>query len=400
MGTNQIVMGQPISSARAGNAVGVLVDYAIAPIDLATKPILFTIRGGDVNNSWAAVWNMNASGQTFFQLGDTLNLPGGSGSWSFSLNTAALAQLPSLSVASWQTPPVKKMAWAFYYPWYPYLDNWNSTMLKDWPTTLYASGDPVAIQRHITQAQSAGLDGFVSSWAGPGTWTDTFLRPVLDNAQSRNFAIAPYFETLDASGQPQTPATIVSWLTYLLSTYGNHPAFYKVGGRPVVFVWATNRLPLDTWRSIFDQVRAKGYDAAYLSMGVDPKDLTVFDGLHMYGFHGDELKLIFPTLRSQVKYYHLLADQWAPVRAKIWAPGIAPGYDETLIPGRAGLVQPRNGGAYYQAQWDILNAANPDWVAITSWNEEYENTQLEPTKAYGTQYLQLTNTNVTRWKLQ
>lgn len=400
MSTNQILMGQPTPSARAGSVVGVLVDYAIDPVDLATRPIVFNIRGGEVGNSWAAIWNMSSSGLEFFQLGDTLNLPRASGVSTFALNTVGLAKLPPIKLAAWQTPALKKMAWAFYYPWYPYIDNWNSSWLKDWPSTLYSSGDPTAIQRHITQAQGAGVDGFISSWAGPGTWTDTFFRPILDSAQGKSFAIAPYLEILDASGQPQSPATLVSWLTYLLSTYSSHPAFYKVGGRPVVFIWATHTVPLATWRSIFDQVRAKGYDAAYLSMGVNTNDLTVFDGMHTYGFQGDDAKTVFPALRAQVKYYHLLADVWAPVRAKIWAPGLAPGYDETSIPGRAGTVRSRNNGGYYQSQWDTLNAVNPDWTTITSWNEEYENTHIEPSRAYGTLYLQLTNSNVARWKNQ
>jgi hypothetical protein len=397
MSTGQVMIGQAASLARAGNTVGVEVDYAISTDNLATSPVTFTIRSGDINNSWAAIWTVNGNSTSFFQLVDTLNMPG-SGSWQFTLNS--LAQTPPSQVAAWQTPALQKMAWAFYYPWYAYVNEWNNPVFKDKPAQLYSSGDPVAIQQQMQQAKSAGLDGFISSWQGPGAWTDTFLKPVLDTAQTQNFWIAPYLETLDANGNPQSPAVLVQWLTYLLTNYANHPAFYKVGGRPVVFVWATYSLPLSTWGSIFAQVRAKGLDAAFLSMGVDWNDLQVFDGLHMYGYNGPEIAGYFPSLKKQVKYYHLVADTWAPTRAKIWAPGLAPGYDETSLPGRTGRVQPRNNGSYYQSQWDIVNASNPDWVGIISWNEFFENTHIEPSVNYGTQYLQETGANVSRWKRQ
>ena len=225
--TNQVMIGQPGNAAAAGVAVGVTVDYAIAATNLTSSPLVFNIRGGDLNNSWAAIWNMNGLVPTFFQLADTLTTPGGTRggkSVAFSLSGSTLAQLSQSQIASWQTPAIQKMAWAFYYPWYPYMDNWNNPEFKDLPAQLYTSGDPAAIARQISQAKSAGLDGFISSWSGPGTWTDTFLKPILDGAQAQNFAVTPYFETLDANGNPQSPATIVSWLTYLLRTYGNHPA--------------------------------------------------------------------------------------------------------------------------------------------------------------------------------
>ncbi len=398
MSTGQVSIAQPITSAIAGNSVGVLVDYAISAVNVDTSPVMFTVSSGNLGNSWTAIWNVNGNSTSFLQLSDTLNLPG-QGVWQIAMNPS-LAQIAPLQVAAWQTPTINKMAWAFYYAWYPYLSNWQSPEFTDQPAQLYTSGDPVAIQRQMSQAKGAGLNGFISSWAGPGTWGDTYFTTILDSASAQSFAIAPYLEILDANGNPQSPTVIVQWLTYLLSTYGNHPAFYKVGGRPVVFVWATYALPLSSWSSIFAQVRATGVDAAFLSMGVDWNDLSVFDGLHMYGYNSDTIATIFPSLKPQVKYYHLVADTWAPTRAKIWSPGVAPGFDDSLVPGRIPAVQPRLGGAYYQSQWDILNAANPDWVAITSWNEYFENTYIEPSMTYGNQYLFLTGTNVTRWKAQ
>ena len=56
---------------------------------------------------------------------------------------------------------------------------------------------PQAIARHIEQAQAAGIDGFITSWWGPGTETDRNLVTLLDLAEERDFKVAIYFETLD-----------------------------------------------------------------------------------------------------------------------------------------------------------------------------------------------------------
>jgi len=42
----------------------------------------------------------------------------------------------------------------------------------------------------------------------------------------------------------------------------------------------------------------------------------------------------------------------------------------------------------------------PDWLFITSWNEWWENTHIEPSDHYGSLYLQLTRELLDDWKNQ
>ena len=37
-----------------------------------------------------------------------------------------------------------------------------------------------------------------------------------------------------------------------------------------------------------------------------------------------------------------------------------------------------------------LLAGNPDWVFITTWNEWWEHTHIEPSEKFGDQYLRIT----------
>jgi transposase len=54
------------------------------------------------------------------------------------------------------------------------------------------------------------------------------------------------------------------------------------------------------------------------------------------------------------------------------------------------LFRDRADGAYYDAQWLAAIAARPDWVLVTSWNEWYENTQIETSELYGDAYVRST----------
>ena len=69
-----------------------------------------------------------------------------------------------------------------------------------------------------------------------------------------------------------------------------------------------------------------------------------------------------------------------------------PGYDDRKIRPGAGFARDREGGAYYERSWQAALASTPNWVVITSFNEWPEGSFIEPSAAYGGQYLGLTAT--------
>jgi hypothetical protein len=73
---------------------------------------------------------------------------------------------------------------------------------------------------------------------------------------------------------------------------------------------------------------------------------------------------------------------------RVFAATVSPGYDDThLGDSSSHRVTDRAGGAYYEAQWTAALDGVPDWILITSWNEWYENTGIEPSVLYGDSYL-------------
>lgn len=170
----------------------------------------------------------------------------------------------------------------------------------------------------------------------------------------------------------------------------------KVDGKPLIVIWASATVPLETWGRVFASLRDEGLDAVYLSMGYNPGDLEVFDGLHDYGvFTYPDLNQTYQSTARAVQYYSLLADQ--PV-SKIWAATVQPGYDDTLQPTREGLIQERENGDYYRFTWEAALKSSPDWIFITTWNEWWEHTHIEPGELYGDEYILITKEYAEAWK--
>jgi len=202
--------------------------------------------------------------------------------------------------------------------------------------------------------------------------------------------------------------TTLEYLRYAISEHGDHPAFMRVDGRPVIVVFKSYEWPDATWEDIFAQLRAEGLDAIFLAHfhGEWPRldSLEVFDGLFSYGILGivssnDEVPTVlaptYATTGRAVHHYPLLADSPAP---RIWVATVQPGYDDHLIPGRVGVILEREDGALYRSTFDAALGSDPDWIFITTWNEWWEHTHIEPSVNFGQQYLQITREYAGRWK--
>jgi hypothetical protein len=389
-------LSQPLNAAQATNRVAMTADYAIAPQAL-DQPLNFLLQKGTLNSSTVRIYNLIGETSSLLLEVNHQSTPAGNpetNPLTFTLDLSRLSAVPPQE-ASHGCARVSPMVWAFYYPWYSQED-WNSNQLVARPAERYASSDPQAIARHIEQAKAAGIDGFISSWWGPGTETDRNLSTLLQLAEERNFKVAIYFETL-VNGIGRNENEIFAWVAHVIRTYGDHPAYMQVDGKPVIILWATDAVIPVHWAIVSNALYLQGLEAVLIGMGYSAANLELFDGFHDYAvFVYPDLFQINSQSARMACNYSLLMENPEP---KIFAATVQPGYDDRLLPDRGGgQVQERLDGDYYRATFDAALASDPDWIFITSWNEWWETTQIEPSQAYGDLYLQITREYVDRWK--
>ncbi len=316
----------------------------------------------------------------------------------FSLTLSALAAavepivLPAPSAES----PAGQKVLAFYYPWYgtpsgpsgrwvhwnPAHANYDATHVP--LTGYYDSLDPETVRRQIRLAKAAGIDGFIASWWGIGTFEDRAFAVLLQVAEEESFTVTVYYE--DAA----TPTQIVTDVTSIVTRYASSPAFLSIDGVPVVFFYVrvAEKFTIPQWQTVFSTLDASGHSVFAVADRLDPAYLEAFQGLHTYNPVG-------MTLEEMTAQY-ASASLAARLQGALFAATVIPGYQEAYS-GSTGPVSDRRNGETYHEYWTLARASKPQWILITSWNEWHEGSEIEPSEEFGAAYLEDTGAEVAAW---
>ncbi|MBN1812510.1 MAG: glycoside hydrolase family 99-like domain-containing protein [Anaerolineae bacterium] len=278
----------------------------------------------------------------------------------------------------------ERLVLAFYYAWYDQ-SFWQKS-LSDQPVQTYTSTDTAAMERHVLWAQQAGIDAFIQGWYGPQVeynQTEPNFAALLDTAANHGFKAAVYFEV--TSPFFHSEADVLAALQHLLTVHANHPAYLRIGGKPVIFFWRQGRFPVESWAAIRNQVDPER-SSIWIEEGVTLSHMEHFDGHHLYSVAWDA-----QPEQQLLKWSRWIRD-WSAKHSvdRYWVATVMPGYND-LVTGRAdAFVRDRAGGDYYRRCWEGAIQSGADMVIITSFNEWLEGTQIEPSVTYGDFYLNLT----------
>ncbi len=310
----------------------------------------------------------------------------------------------------YNAPP--KLTLAFYYGWYgnPELSgrwlHWEGvdSERKQIATSThypvlgaYDSNDPKVIEQHCQWARGAGIDGFIYSWWGVERYEEKPLPRLLDTAQKHRLSVCIYYEAVP---QPGDLRSVLPDLRHILQRFGRHPAYLKVEGRPVVFVYgrAMEQLSLAQWAWVWETI-AKEFPPGVCAIGdsLGRSAARVFDGIHTYNpvlaLQGKPLEAIQATIEAHYRE----ALQTAGEFGRIACATIIPAYDDTKIR-KPGIRTERFHGEAYRKQWQAVLNLNPDWTLITSFNEWHEGSEIEPSVEHGERELRATAEYAPRFK--
>ena len=313
---------------------------------------------------------------------------------------------------------------AHYYAWY---DQWfhlgpHKTIRKHLVPSQspqlgwYDSNDSNIISQHYDMARYAGIDYFTVSWWGQGSKDDNVFKNVMiDHPNRGNIKLCVMLESNINN------SNVYSQMYYLASNYFSKPGYYKINGKPVVYVYQTRTRSKSDLQDFVNKMRqaasAAGFNDIYIvgdeiwsdsngqwyyfTFKYDESRISFFDAITNYDVYGYIREMNDYNTGSSGRYvtssdlnnWNSWNARWkseANSRGVNFIPGIFPGYDDEAVRDES-ATQPISRkldnnnsefGSLFAGQIsrvkddtdsDIGNA-----ISITSWNEWFEDTQIEP----------------------
>jgi hypothetical protein len=222
----------------------------------------------------------------------------------------------------------------------------------------YASSDVGIMDAHIAQMASAGFDFVILQLiaASPESWATA--HKFFNRLQGTRLKAVVMLDGLYTA--PIT--TTVASIGRARAEFAAHPNYFRSGDTPLILLFSGRmdfRVPGVTIRNV--------YWADRYGPGANTFNP---DGLlypHDWPF-------------------------WSPTPPPLinGIVPIAPGYSDTHLGRPEAMEHPRNNGRMYHEQWQRALALRPEFIIVYSWNEHFERTAIEPTVAWGDQYVKWT----------
>ena len=299
----------------------------------------------------------------------------------------------------------------YYYPWHGGNDFHGRKYLREHliPAQVpelgeYNDREEHVIGQHLEWCKYAGIDLWVSSWWGPGKMTDVTLKDyILKHPDLNEMKIALFYETSNRIPDFTDTKNVVSDIKYMADAYFNHPNYYKINGKPVLFIYLTRVLSRKgNLKTVVDLMRKTARDEGFeiylvgdQVFGQPPSSgdqLALLDAATNYDVYGSTGAKMFATQQKVDQYYQAQAE-WRSMAHRVgtaFIPAASPGFNDTgvrdgHIPLSRKLAEDAEFGSLFESMVKkavtLVDSQTENLFMITSWNEWHEDTQIEPVKA-------------------
>ncbi len=118
----------------------------------------------------------------------------------------------------------------------------------------YTSNDPAQVKKQVTDMRSRGIDGMIIDWYGDNDCIEDQTVQVIkaeveDPAYGNGFQFALMVDKGAVEGAPDPTLKLIETLQYAWDHYLQSPAYLTHDGRPVVFFFGLELLPID-WQTV------------------------------------------------------------------------------------------------------------------------------------------------------
>ena len=336
-----------------------------------------------------------------------------SGTWA----PTVLGTSPSISPTTAPTflnrPPSNITVGAYYYPWHG--DDFHNGQgylrkeLNQGPTLgEYNDTDKEVIAQHLFWSRQANIQLWVTSWWGPNRLEDTNIRDViLGHKDLGDHQVGLFYETsgrIRAENNFST-SNVEGDIEYICKTYFDHPNYYRVDGRPVLFLYLTRKL--ETTGKMEEAVLLMrsvaefwGHDIYLVGdhvFATAPRDAETFlpflylDAVTNYDVYGSMGATGYAGQEAVDSYYdnqHLWRQE-ARLKKCGFIPAVSPGYNDRGVrleadhaPLSRRLASNNAEGSLFEAGLRRARYLVDDDVGnlllVNSFNEWHEDSQIEP----------------------
>lgn len=300
-----------------------------------------------------------------------------------------------------------RLVGAHYYTWYtPTVGpaGWTDDTVSTPVLGEYSSRDPAVVDQHVAWCLDHGIEWLSMSWWGPGSKTDETIRdavvaaPLFDRIQ---FSILyEPARRIGSSGfdvdDEVARKTVREDFGHMAEHFFSESNYLHFDGRPVVYVYFAHAFRGDV-AGLFDDIAAdigvRPYVVADVSFDKPPDwmpavsaadALTTYD---VYENRPDIAEVFDDRYERWMRLMHLSST----AVDREYIPVVTPGYDDTGIPDwkrEDHPAVPPSPERFERLSERVLpHLADARAVLITSFNEWYEDTAIEPSEQDGTAYL-------------